>query len=325
MYSLILVDYNSLPITVSYISRCRQALGETGASHIVIVENGAKDGALETLSDAFGPYEAHTYDGICQALYHFRQGNCHIVYCHSGENMGYARGNNLGAQIAQKVWADPYYIISNNDLEFETVFDLGVAQKLFEENPRIGVIGPQVRTPEGKVQSPHKWIKAFRRLILFIWVWAIGGALSAERRRKLFSYCEDTVYDAPTGACAWVSGCFFVVRAEAFFDCGMFDPNTFLYAEELILSRRMERQGYEVWFCRELEIIHKHAQTTQNAFSAFRMLEIDFQSVSYYYKTYTDTSSLLLLLAKCNFKIYKYTYFVWNKVKVLRKGEKDPV
>lgn len=322
MYTLILVDYNSLDATICYIERCRKALPSKATDHIVIVENGNIEAALDRLSQEFGAVQTLQLDGISQEVFSFQREGQQIVYCHSGGNVGYAKGNNLGAEIAQKLWADPYYIISNNDLEFPEVFDLEIARALFEKDSEIGVIGPQVTTPEGVCQSPHRWISAFRRLIVFIWLCAFGNLLSAQRYAQIKArYCEDLCPEAPTGPCGWVSGCFMLVRAQAFHQAGMFDPYTFLYAEEPILSRRMEKAGYSVWFCRELAVIHRHAQTTKNALSRLRVLELDFQAMHYYYKTYTKTSKAVLVLAKWNFALYKCIHPLWNTLKKLRSGK----
>lgn len=316
MYTLILVDYNTVDLTIAYMEKCWKALKKEESSHVVIVENGSDSNAFERLTQEYGASEAVHLSGIPQTLYSFCKEDRQIIYCHSRENLGYAKGNNLGAEIAQKLWEDPFYIISNNDLEFDGPFNLNVAYELFMGDPQIGVIGPQVSTPEQVQQSPHKWISAFRRLIIFIWLCAITSIITPERYAQLKSrYCEDLCFNAPTGPCGWVSGCFMIVRASAFHDVGMFDPYTFLYAEEPILSRRMERAGYIVWFCRELAVIHNHAQTTKNALSRLRILELDFDSMCYYYKTYTKTSKAVLMMAKCNFALYKCIHPIWNKIK----------
>ena len=326
MYSLILVDYNSLNATVNYIRSCRNCLGISGTGHIVIVENGSGEGDVDLLQQAFGTYEILNADGISQTLYSFRWEECQIVYCHSGGNLGYAKGNNLGTEIAQKLWADPYYIISNNDLEFPATFDLDIAGKLFESNPKIGAIGPQIITPEGICQSPHRWISAYRRLIVFIWLCSIANFVSPQRYNQLKEkYCNDLDIDAPTGPCGWVSGCFCILRSSAFHKAGMYDPHTFLYAEEPILSRRLEKAGFETWFCRELDLVHRHGQTTKSAMSRLKIFAMDFQSMHYYYRTYTDTSAIVLLLAKWNFALYKGMHTFWNFLKSLKKGGKESV
>lgn len=314
MYSLIVVDYNSIRATLEYIAHAWKSMGEKGAAHVVIVQNG--EDCLQALIDHYGEYSPCRYDSISQELYRFQKDGQDICYCHSGENMGYARGNNLGASIARQIWADPYYIISNNDLLFEKTLDLSVADKLFAENPSVGIIGPEVRAPQGYSQSPQKWTSAFRRLILFYWLRYLASFYKGESKsRFLLKHCNNVDAEATTGPCGWVSGCFMLLRAEAFHKAGMFDPRTFLYGEEMILSRRMEQAGYHVWFCRELKIIHNHAQTTKRSIAFLKGLEIDFNAVWYYYKTYTDTSSALLTLAKWNFAVYKFIFNCFQRLK----------
>ncbi|MBO5317371.1 MAG: glycosyltransferase family 2 protein [Oscillospiraceae bacterium] len=316
MYALILVDYNSLDSTIAYIERYQKAIQKSASSHILIVETGDAKDAVERLTQTYGAPETIQLKGITQPLYCFQWEDYQIVYCPAGENLGYAKGNNLGTAIARELWADPYYIISNNDLEFREPMDLQIADDLFAQNPKIAVIGPQVITPAGKQQSPHKWISAYRRLIVFIWLCALDRFLKPQQYQKLRAkYCEDLCFDAPTGPCAWVSGCFFLLRADAFHAADMFDPHTFLYAEEPILSRRLEAAGYQVWFCRELAVTHVHGQTTKNAFSRLRIMKLDFQSIWYYYKTYTNTPAIVLLLAKWNFALYCFAHRCFNLFK----------
>ena len=320
MFTLILVDYNGLEPTLSYIDTCRESLGKKVASHIVIVENGNVPTAPARLAEKYGAGELLQIDAISQPLHRFCIDDTEIIYCDSGDNLGYAKGNNLGAQIAQALWADPYYIISNNDLVFKDVFNLDKALALFDSEPQIGVIGPHVTTPGGICQSPRRWISAYRRLVVNIQLGSVCNILPSKLYAKLKNrLCEDLCPDAQTGPCGWVSGCFMLVRASAFHEAGMFDPYTFLYAEEPILSRRMERAGYSVWFCRELSVIHNHAQTTKNALSRMKILELDFASMYYYYKTYTSASKFVLLLAKWNFAVFKFFHPIWNKVKGLFK------
>lgn len=316
MYSLIIVDYNSIDATIAYIQRCWKALGEKGASHVVIVENGSNKCVPEKLQHLYGPGTVRAVEGISQTVCFYRTPNQEILYCHSGENMGYARGNNLGVRIAQNIWNDPYYIVSNNDLVFEKPLDLEVAGQLFEKDPAIGIIGPRVTTPDGLTQSPQAWAPAFRRLIVDYWRRFIAAFLPGQKKSEyLIRHCNDVVVDASSGPCAWVSGCFMLLRASAFQKAGMFDEHTFLYAEEMILSRRMEAVGSTAWYCRELEVIHNHAQTTKKTISVMRGRELDFRAVWYYYKTYTKTSPALLTLAKGNFAVYKFVFNCFQKLK----------
>lgn len=317
MYSLILVDFNTIDITTEYLARCRKALGVRGASHAIIVENGSNDGIPEKLESLYGTPKLCPVEGVEQAVYCYETADQKILYCHSGENMGYARGNNLGIRIAKAVFDDPYYIVSNNDLVFPKAVDLQLGDQIFRDHPEIGIIGPRITTPAGEFQSPNQFESAFRRLFAFYWkpltrLW-----------KKLFCRKAAASGPAKSGPCDWVSGCFMLLRAEAMEKAGMFDGNTFLYAEELILSRRMTANNYCTWYCDELHVVHQHAQTTKKALSALRAKDINFQSIHYYYKTYTNTSGFVLLLARVNYWIHRSVFWCAHKLSELFRRHKE--
>lgn len=307
MYSLIIVDYNSIIKTVEYIDRCMDAMGSEGVSHVVIVQNGDASSDKAVLTDRFGEPKQRFLEAPQKNVLVFEKENQTVVYCPAGENLGYAKGNNLAAVIAAEFWGDPYYIISNNDLEFPEKLDLQISDKLFREDPQIGAIGPQVVTPQGDIQSPRYWIGPGKKLIASYWINCLSGLFGERFRNKMYNkFGRDIVFDAASGYYAWISGCFMILRAKAFHEAGMFDENTFLYAEEPILAKRLEQIQSRVYFCRELKVIHAHGATTTNNLKMMRMITIDFESNQYLYKTYMHTSSFVLACSKVSFRLYKW-------------------
>lgn len=307
MYSLIIVDYNTLDTTVEYLSRCRQALGRQGASHVVIVENGDDTAVPERLRDAWGECTRQPLPGTDLPLLRFCRDGWEVCYCHSGENMGYARGNNLGVRIADALWNDPYYIISNNDLVFPEQADLQAIHRYFQQHPRVALVGPKIVGTDGRPQSPRRKRSAFCMLIGWYWAMALGGPF-----KRLV---DDVVTDAREGQCDWVTGSFLFLRGEGFRQAHGFDPHTFLYAEELILSARLDAAGYTAAYCPAFTLVHAHGQTVQKTISVLRNLLIGFTSLSYYYGTYRGAPDLLLWFAKQNFKIYTGIYRIKQRIK----------
>ena len=316
MYSLIVVDYNALDTTIEYICRCYDRLGMEGAGHTVIVENGSSEGTLERMRLRFGDPEELQFPEIPVALYLYRNAEQQICYCNSGANLGYAKGNNLGVNIAQAMWHDFGYIISNNDLVFEKDLDMKYINNLFHQNPAIGIVGPKVITPAGEIQSPRVWQSPLRRLFVTYWVEMLGSVLPKNAYSRLWrKCCFDTDVHAESGPCDWLMGCFFFARADIFHKAGLFDEHTFLYAEEMILSKRLEAVGAYPYFCAEQEIIHNHGQTTRSAISAIRVKELDLNANCYFYETYWGCGKFTILAAKLNFKVYKAVFMLWQKVK----------
>ena len=318
MYTLIIVDYNSIEKTIEYIRKCRENLDSKEVSHIVIVENGDKGDLVVSLCQAFGEYRTQMCPNVGKAVFVFQSGDHEIVYCDSGANLGFAKGNNLGVRISVDLWDDRYYIFSNTDLEFPRKMDLSIVTELFEQNPNIGLIGPQVRSLEGEQQSPRKHIGAIARLILRYWIPFTRFLWGQKNAQKLWDKCCNNVVDnAPNGAYAWIMGCFMIARKESFFQVGMFDEHTFLYAEEAILSKRLENSGFVTYFCNEIELLHERWGQTKQYYTNLKIQELEFESNSYFYKTYMHTPRIWLGLAGVLFKWY-VAYVMWR----MRRKEK---
>lgn len=307
MYTLIIVDYNSIDNTIRYIKDIFEKIVNQDAIHVVIVDNGNSQDTSEAIATEFEKEKDCFLPSIQKHVSLFHYGQLPIVYCSSGANLGYAKGNNLGAEIAKVVFSDTYYIFSNNDLKFEQLIDLREVSAVFESNPQVAILGPSVVGLDNNRQSPRKKQSAFIKLIAFYWAMFLGGITK--------KWIDDIDYTASTGDCDWVMGCFMFVRSDAFWKVAGFDPNTFLYAEELILSEKMLHCGYVTFFYQPMKVIHAHGVTVKKAISVIKNVEISFQSNCYYYQHYRNTSSAIIRLAKGNFSVYKVLYFAKQLIK----------
>ena len=92
-------------------------------------------------------------------------------------------------------------------------------------------------------------------------------------------------------------GAFFVVRAVDLYKCGLFDPNTFLYMEEEILSERMKSIDKGAYYYPEVTVIHAHGVSTKK-YIKNKMNNILFESEYYYYRKYMHTNLFLLYLGR---------------------------
>lgn len=314
MFTLIVVDYNGLQKTVEYVRSCFSAFSSDALCHAVIVENGTPEEEYPLLERDFGRGERFEPDALCPTAHRYRTNGREVVYVSAGENLGYAKGNNLGIRIASFVWNDPYVLVSNNDLSFDASFDLNVVRRRFEQDPHVAIVGPRVVTPTGEIQSPRMWQGAFRCLILQYWIGVLARPFGkALRERWWKAACYDVDTDRDSGPCDWVSGCFFFLRTSLFMQAGGFDPNTFLYAEEKILAKRLLRVGGTVFFEQNLQVEHRHGETTKKAFAVMQRMRFGFDSDLYYYRNYTNTSRVTLWFAKRSFRLYEALYRLLKK------------
>ena len=304
MYTLILVDYNSIECAVSFVQQCLDKLKTDGPLEVVLVDNGTRTDSLSHLQAKFKICrELSKTVADCQ-LYWLGDEKLSLVYCHSNGNIGYARGNNLGMRIADEIFDNPYYIISNNDMLLPTSIDLHTVTKRFEADPQMGLLGPKVVGTDGVPQTPRKKQSAFKKLIAGYW--GVG---------PLRKFVDDISYDAIAGPSEWVTGCFFFLRRDAVTAAGGFDENTFLYAEEMILSARLRAMGYTTVYDPLFTVIHDHRETARNSPQTRRTIRISFASNCYYYKTYCATSAALLLFARCSFALYMLLFPLWQRLK----------
>lgn len=311
MISLIVVDYNSIDETIKFI---KMFLEKLKSVHIVIVQNGTSPNDLDKLTNEFGVFNNNIECCGKNVSIHNDQ-NLSICYCFANDNLGYAKGNNLGASIAKELWNDPYLLISNNDIIVDNV-DFFKITEIFNNDSSIGIIGPRVVSVKGVDQSPYVYQSAFKRLYLYYLLRWISVVLPQEKKEKfLVKHTYDVNHNIKNSYCDYVSGCFMFIKSSAFFEVGMFDDYTFLYGEEIILSKRMKNNNYNTYYASDFSVIHNHAVTTKKYISDIRNKKIEFRSMYHYYKKYDKTNPLLLWISKANFLLYINCNSLLHKIK----------
>jgi GT2 family glycosyltransferase len=112
----------------------------------------------------------------------------------------------------------------------------------FENNPKLGIIGPGLVDENGSVQD---WSAGKEISLLDI----IGNNLGFQRSRKIWT-SEKKV------ECAWVSGACLFIRKELFEKLNGFDEKFFLYFEDIDLCKRALNSDYQVLYYPEFAIKH---------------------------------------------------------------------
>lgn len=283
MLSIIVINYKMEDLTISFV---RDELCKVKTPHkVVIVNNAATPESNAVLSKALKAQVIADVEADVET------GN-DIFIISSPENLGFARGNNLGADFSKRHFNSEYILFSNNDIVFK---DDNVVESLInklETLPDAGVIGPMVIGLDGIEQSPWPYRSFWDREIWMYW-----STFFYSKEKKIQRFQLDYPQKAAEGYHHYVMGSFFMVRANDFFECGMFDPKTFLYAEEEILSERMAAIGKKVYYLPAACVIHAHGSTTSKM-SRNKASDLQFKSECYYYKTYRHTCFLTLLLGK---------------------------
>ena len=183
-------------------------------------------------------------------------------------------------------------LFCNNDIRLSSGRVVETLAETFGSDSRIGAVGPEVVGLDGLRQSPEPYMGLWKR---YVWMYLSSPFLSMKRKRKVFNL--DYPAQAQEGFHYKLSGSFLMVDAEAFFRAGMFDENTFLYAEENILSERLAAIGKGCWFCPSVRVVHEHGSTVNAHFRRRESALMQFRSMAYYYNRYKGYSRLSTVLA----------------------------
>lgn len=241
------VNYNNYAITANYVNsvNCLRDV-ERHRVGIVVVDNASRPEDIAGLRRTIG--DAPRTKIVC-----------------SRRNLGYFGGLNYGIRSLRSLDFD-YLVAGNNDLIFDRDFLRTLAEKSYSN--RQMVIAPDLVTPSGVHQNPQftEPPSLLRRMGYRLYYTAYPAAMLTDlaitfprilrtqtRRTKLETAME--IYMC-TGACM-------IFRPLFFRRCGLLDESVFLWGEEVLLARQLERAGCELFYDPELRVLHIENATTR--------------------------------------------------------------
>ena len=231
MFGIIIVNYRTDLLTIDYV---KNEVSKIKLPHIVVVvNNSAIESSNYLLCNSLHATLVENINvSVCQ-----NESNVYVIS--SEENLGFAKGNNLGVRFIQNHFPScSYLLFSNNDIQ---IVDEDVCERLIEKmsyNKDIGLIGPKVIGLKGELQSPEPYI---HMVDYFCWMYLITPFVS--KAQKINKFNLDYSSKAKEGYHYKVMGSFFMICLQDYIACGMMDERTFLYAEEMILSERLNAIG----------------------------------------------------------------------------------
>lgn len=217
------------------------------------------------------------------------------------ENRGYNAGNNIGLRYA----ADKgykYAMIANPDMEFQQKDYIYRLANKMEGNNNIAVISSDIII-DGIHQNPMKrdgdWKNSF------------GWIKGLIKKEEIDTYSFIDNYNK-SHFCSKVSGCCLMVRIKSMIRIDFFDEYPFLYCEEAILSRQIERIGLSMYYMADCQAIHAHIESKKG--KQTKRFEQWKRSRIYFIKHYSGDSwygkriaimsmDLYVILFKLNFYI----------------------
>ena len=191
-------------------------------------------------------------------------------------NVGFSRANNQAIRLSE---AEYVLLLNPDTVVYENTLH-GVLD-FMDQHPQAGGAGVRMLTREG-YRAPES-----RRSIPTPWV-AMLKMLGATRRY----YMSHLSWDEP-GQIEAVSGAFFLVRRKALDQVGLLDEDYFMYGEDIDLSHRLLKGGWQNWYL-PYDIIHYKGESTQK--SSFCYVHTFYQAMLIFFRKHYGHLSFFLSL-----------------------------
>ena len=218
--SIVIVSYNARP-------HLARALGAVAALpyEVIVVDNASTDGSADFVRTRFPGVRLLALP----------------------ENLGFARGNNAGIRLA----TGRYFLLMNSDA-WPTPGGIEKLVAYADRSARAAVVGPRLLNPDGSVQRS---VRAFPTLWRLATEYFFLRKLAPRSRLLNSFYASGFDHDSERDV-DWVKGAVLLLRREAIEQVGAFDPDFFIFSDEVDLCYRLRLAGWSARFYPRAEFFH---------------------------------------------------------------------
>ena len=251
--SVVIVSYNVRELLTACIDSVVKA-SEGIDAEVFVVDNKSADDTVEVIS--------RDYPWV------------HLI--NNMENLGFSKANNIAIRQSE----GEYVLLLNPDTVVAEGTLRGVVE-FMDQHPEAGGAGVRMHNADGTL-APES-----RR--------AVPTPLVAARKMLGFTkryYMSNLPWDKP-GKIEVVSGAFMMLRRKAIDQVGLLDEDFFMYGEDIDLSYRLLKGGWQNWYL-PLDIIHYKGQSTQK--SDFRYVHVFYQAMLIFFRKHYSHLSFFFTL-----------------------------
>ena len=265
--SFIIVNYKTPILTINCIKSIFSLI-KNYSYEIIIVDNASNDNSLKALKDNFGK---------------------EIIIIESKENLGFGRANNLGVLQAR---GDFIFLINSDTIFIKNPLKDFI--DFYKSKPQVGVLGTYLVDGNGNfTQSGGNFYSINKYLKM---------ALKGFFRQKNIPEIKDIQQVQHVD---YIIGADMFMRRSLFIEIGGFDPNIFMYFEDVELCKRISKKGLSNYLIPGKSIVHFVKSSSTSQFSRIY-----------------NTASLMYCLKKDNclmkFRFFQALYFLLKLPLLLR-------
>lgn len=260
--TVIIVNYNVKYYTeqcLLSVEKARQGID----SEVYVVDNHSRDGSVEYLRKRFRD----------------------VTFVASNHNLGFARANNLAIRRAK----GEYVLLLNPDtIVGEEVLKESV--DFMDAHPKAGGLGVKMlKCDGGKAMESRRGLPS--PLTAFYKMCGLCARYPKSRRFGKY-YMGYLPWDKPARI-EVVSGAYCMLRRSAIDKVGMLDEDFFMYGEDIDLSYRLLKGGYENWYL-PVAILHYKGESTHK--SSFRYVHVFYEAMLIFFKKHYRHASFWISL-----------------------------
>lgn len=229
--AIVIVTYNSegqIQECLESVLRQRKDISQ----QIIVVDNQSRDGTVELIRSQF--------PGVQLIL--------------PGENLGFAKGVNLGASHAD---ADFVLLLNPDTVILDHAIDVIV--DFARAHPNYGLYGGRTLKPDGSLEPSSCWgVPTLWSMALF----AFGITTFASKNRwldpeSLGSWQRDSVREVGV-----ITGCFLLTPRDLWNELGGLDERYFMYGEDVDFAMRAKALGHRPVICPDAKLVHEVGQSS---------------------------------------------------------------
>lgn len=276
--TIVIVSYNVRYFLEQCIVSVQRACKDI-EHEIYIVDNDSRDDTVSYISQRFGDQ---------------------VTLIESQHNLGFARANNIAIRQTES-----QYVLLLNPDTFVAEDSISQVISFMDEHPRAGGVGVMMHNPDGTVARES------RRGLPTPWVSLLKMLGRSERY-----YMSHLSWGEPAQI-EVMSGAFCMLRRETLDKVGLLDEDFFMYGEDIDLSYRILKGGYENWYV-PAQIVHYKGESTQK--TSYRYVHVFYQAMAIFFRKHYGHLSLLVTLP-INLAIYMRAFIALMQMQVQRMRE----
>lgn len=259
--SIIIVNWNA----GQQLRDCILSIQKFGAPYVmqtIVVDNGSTDGSENAIKDIPG-----------------------VTLMLAGENIGFGKACNLGAQHAQS----DYLLFLNPDAAlYKDTLATTLAFMERSENAKVGICGVRLVNENGHIARS---CARFPTALGFV-----AMTMGLDRIVPKLGHIMSEWDHASTRQVSHVIGAFFLVRRNVFEVLQGFDEAFFVYLEDLDFSYRANQLGWASVYFSEAQAYHAGGGTSRQV-KAKRLFYSIRSRILYAFKHFNPASATAVLLA----------------------------